>query len=98
MAGDPAISPGSAPSDKCTPPSPDPAPKIRSNKKSHYPSEMAGQNLLDRLKSKFGDKISGSNLQAIDPWIEVTPAGLVEVCQYLKTDPDLQFNLLRSEE
>jgi len=55
---------------------------------------MAGQNLLDRLKGKFGNKISGSNLQAIDPWIEVMPAGLVEVCQYLKTDPDLQFNLL----
>ena len=50
--------------------------------------------LLDRLKAKFGDRISGSNLQAIDPWIEVTPAGLVEVCQYLKTEPDLQFNLL----
>src|SRR6185503_16104080 len=55
---------------------------------------MAGQNLLDRLKAKFGDKITGSNVQAIDPWIEVTPAGLVEICQYLKTDPDLQFNLL----
>src|SRR5215472_11162139 len=55
---------------------------------------MAGQSLLDRLKAKFGNKISGSNLQAIDPWIEVTPAGLVEVCQFLKTDSDAQFNLL----
>src|SRR6476660_5556315 len=55
---------------------------------------MAAQSLLDRLKAKFGAKISSSNLQAIDPWIEVTPAGLVEVCQYLKTEPDLQFNLL----
>src|SRR6478672_13851757 len=55
---------------------------------------MAGQSLLDRLKSKFGEKISGSNLQAVDPWIEVTPAGLVEVCQYLKNESDLQFNLL----
>jgi len=55
---------------------------------------MAGQSLIDRLKQRFGDKISGSNLQAIDPWIEVTPAGLVEVCQYLKSDPDFQFNLL----
>ena len=55
---------------------------------------MAGQSLLDRLKAKFGSKISGSNLQAIDPWIEVKPDGLIEVCQYLKSDPDLQFNLL----
>jgi NADH-quinone oxidoreductase subunit C len=55
---------------------------------------MAGQPLLDRLTKKFGSKISGSNLQAIDPWIEVTPEGLVEVCEYLKTEPDLSFEML----
>jgi NADH-quinone oxidoreductase subunit C len=55
---------------------------------------MPGPNILDRLQKKFGAKISGSNLQALDPWIEVTPAGLVEVCQYLKTEPDLKFELL----
>jgi NADH-quinone oxidoreductase subunit C len=50
--------------------------------------------LLDRLKSKFGNKITGSNLQALDPWIEVSPEGLVEVCQFLKTDPEAKFELL----
>ena len=50
--------------------------------------------LLDRLKKKFGDKITGSNFDAIDPWIEVWPSGLVEVCQYLKTEPDLKFEML----
>ena len=55
---------------------------------------MSGQSLLDRLKKKFGDSISGANLQAIDPWIEVQPAGLLEVCQYLKNDPDLRFDML----
>jgi NADH-quinone oxidoreductase subunit C len=50
--------------------------------------------LLDRLKKRFGDKISGSNFEAIDPWIEVTPAGLVEVCEYLKSEPDLKFEML----
>ena len=39
-------------------------------------------------------KISGVNLEAIDPWIEVAPHGLVEVCRYLRDDPDLQLNLL----
>src|SRR5688572_2489583 len=57
-------------------------------------SFMAGQSLFDRLKAKFGNKISGSNLQALDPWIEVTPDGLVDVCEYLKTEPDLSFELL----
>ena len=51
-------------------------------------------NLLDRLKQKFGDKISGANFEAIDPWIEVRPDALAEVCQFLKTDPSTQFELL----
>ncbi|GIW94793.1 MAG: NADH-quinone oxidoreductase subunit C [Pirellulaceae bacterium] len=55
---------------------------------------MSGPILLDRLKAQFGDKITGANLEAIDPWIEVAPEGLVEVCQYLKTQDDLQFNFL----
>ena len=55
---------------------------------------MSGPGFLDKLKAKFGDKISGSNLEAIDPWIEVTTDGLVEVCQHLKTDPELRFDLL----
>jgi len=50
--------------------------------------------LLDRLKAKFGNKITGSNLQALDPWIEVSPASLVEVCKFLKTDPEAKFELL----
>lgn len=55
---------------------------------------MAAPNLLDRLKKKFGDKITGANDKAIDPWVEVSPAGIVEVCRYLKTEPDLSFELL----
>jgi NADH-quinone oxidoreductase subunit C len=55
---------------------------------------MSGQSFLDRLRGKFGDKITGSNLDAIDPWIEVSPDGLVEVCTYLRDEPDLRFNYL----
>lgn len=54
---------------------------------------MSGTNLLDKLKKKFGDKITGSNLTALDPWIEVAPEGLVEVCRFMKTDPDLRMEL-----
>lgn len=53
-----------------------------------------GSAFVDQLKQKFGDKIAGANLEAIDPWIEVTPDGLPEVCRYLKHDPDLQFDML----
>ena len=55
---------------------------------------MSGPTFFDRLKQKFGDKITGSNLQALDPWIEVSPAGLVEVCRFLRDDRELRFNFL----
>ena len=55
---------------------------------------MRGKPFLDRLVARFGDKITGHNLEAIDPWIEVAPEGLIEVCQYLKAEPDLRFDML----
>ncbi len=55
---------------------------------------MAGNSFLDRLKSKFGDAITGANTEALDPWIEVAPDRLVDVCRFLKSDPDLQFDML----
>ena len=54
----------------------------------------SGQAFVDRLKARFGEAIRGANLTAIDPWIEVSPEGLVELCRYLRDEPDLQFNLL----
>ena len=53
---------------------------------------MAG--FLDTLKQRFGDKITGSNLEAVDPWIEASPDGLVEVCEFLRDDADLRFDML----
>ena len=55
---------------------------------------MSGQNLVERLSKRFGDKITVSNLDAIDPWIEVSPDGIAEVCKYLRDDADLRLNLL----
>ncbi|HRX78056.1 MAG: NADH-quinone oxidoreductase subunit C [Planctomycetaceae bacterium] len=55
---------------------------------------MSGQNLVERLSKRFGDKITGSNLEAIDPWIEVSPDGIAEVCEYLRDDAELRLNLL----
>lgn len=55
---------------------------------------MSGQEFLDRLKQRFGDMITGSNMENVDPWIEVSPAGLVELCTYLRDEPDLRFDML----
>ena len=57
---------------------------------------MSGQAFVDQLKSKFGDHIAGANLDNIDPWIEVTAEGLVEVCTYLRDEPSLAFDYLNS--
>ena len=55
---------------------------------------MSGSSFLDRLSQKFGDAIAGANMEAIDPWIEVEPETLVEVCRYLRDESDLQFQML----
>lgn len=55
---------------------------------------MSGTAFLDRLKQRFGEAITGANVEAIDPWVEVAPSVLVEVCKYLRDEPDLQFNFL----
>ncbi|MFV1966967.1 MAG: NADH-quinone oxidoreductase subunit C [Pirellulaceae bacterium] len=55
---------------------------------------MNCESILNQLKQPFGDHICGSNLEAIDPWIEVVPARIADVCRYLKEHADLQFDLL----
>lgn len=55
---------------------------------------MAGKEFVDRLKEKFGDAITGSQFEAIDPWIEVAPEQLADVCTYLRDEADLAFNML----
>jgi NADH-quinone oxidoreductase subunit C len=55
---------------------------------------MVGQSIVDKLQAKFGDGITGSNLENIDPWIEVAPTSLLEVCTFLRDNNEYQFNML----
>jgi NADH-quinone oxidoreductase subunit C len=57
---------------------------------------MSGQAFVDQLKARFGDSISGANLENVDPWIEATPEGIVDVCTYLRTEPSLAFDYCNS--
>lgn len=52
------------------------------------------QDWLERLQGRFGDGVAGSNLEAIDPWIELTPNVLVEACRYLRDDAEMRFDVL----
>lgn len=57
---------------------------------------MINETFLQKLKQRFGDKISGANLENVDPWIEVVPSHLVEVCRHLKEEPAIGFDYLNS--
>lgn len=46
------------------------------------------------LVARFGDKITGAKLDALDPWVEVAPAAILEVADFLKHDSALAFDLL----
>jgi NADH-quinone oxidoreductase subunit C len=55
---------------------------------------MPSEGLLAQLQTKFGAGITGSNLEAIDPWIEVASDSLVDVCKYLRDDANAKFEML----
>jgi NADH-quinone oxidoreductase subunit C len=50
--------------------------------------------ILKRLQERFGDRITGSNLANVDPWIEVAAESVVEVGRFLRDEADLRFNML----
>lgn len=56
------------------------------------PDEIAGL-----LASQFGDKITGKNLDNLDPWIEVAPAAIAEVAKFCRDEPQLRLDYLRNQ-
>lgn len=57
---------------------------------------MTPADIHKTLVAKFGDKITGANLEAMDPWIEVAPAAIAEVAGFLKTESALAFDALNN--
>jgi NADH-quinone oxidoreductase subunit C len=55
---------------------------------------MSATTLVDRLREKFGDLIRGAQLDVLDPWIEIAPQAIADVCQFLHDEPDLRFDYL----
>jgi NADH-quinone oxidoreductase subunit C len=55
---------------------------------------MPENRFLTRLNAKFPQAIVKSDLEAVDPWIEVSPERIVPVCRFLREEPDLAFDLL----
>ena len=55
---------------------------------------MKPADVHQRLVAKFGAKITGAQLEALDPWVEVAPESIVEVGRFLKEDEALKFDAL----
>lgn len=55
---------------------------------------MTAADIAALLESQFGAAITATKLDALDPFVTVEPAKLVEVCTFLRDDPRLKFEIL----
>jgi NADH-quinone oxidoreductase subunit C len=55
---------------------------------------MKADEITAALESKFGDRIRSKKLDALDPFVVVDAADLVEVVRFLRDDPRLKFDML----
>ena len=55
---------------------------------------MRGPAFLEKLEAALPGAVTGRNLEAIDPWIEVSADRLVDVCGWLKVSSDPRFDSL----
>lgn len=56
---------------------------------------MRGPGFLESLEIACPGAVVGSRLDALDPWVEVDPQRLAEVCRWLKSDGDPRFDALQ---
>lgn len=50
--------------------------------------------LLGRLRQQFPEGVLAESLESLDPWVEVRPDWLRQVCTFLRDDPELRFQML----
>ncbi len=55
---------------------------------------MQAKETYERTERKFPGKVSGFQGDVIDPNFRVEPEAIVEVCRYLRDDPELNFEVL----
>jgi len=52
------------------------------------------EEIHQQLSRPFRPWLLGKNFAALDPWIEIRPDGLAEICRYLRNRRELAFNVL----
>ena len=56
---------------------------------------MTPQEIATTLEQQFNGKITGTNLEAIDPWVSVEPAAFADAAQFCRDDARLRFDSLQ---
>jgi NADH-quinone oxidoreductase subunit C len=55
---------------------------------------MTSTEIIAILEQKFGARIKSKKLDTLDPFVVIDPADLLEVCRFLRDDPQLRFEFL----
>jgi NADH-quinone oxidoreductase subunit C len=55
---------------------------------------MTAAEIAALLEQQFGSRIKSKNLEAIDPFVAVDAADLLEVCRFIREDDRLHFDIL----
>jgi NADH-quinone oxidoreductase subunit C len=55
---------------------------------------MRGPAFLESLEAAIPSAVVGRNLEAIDPWIEIAPERIADVCRWLHDAPEAGFDSL----
>ncbi|MBD3334297.1 MAG: NADH-quinone oxidoreductase subunit C [Candidatus Eisenbacteria bacterium] len=52
---------------------------------------MSPEEIRDRIEAAFRGAVTAFENEVHDPWIEVDPARIREICRFLHDDPELRF-------
>lgn len=55
---------------------------------------MEAAEVIRRLKEAFGEAITGENPEAVDPYVQVTPAAVIDIAAFLRDTAELEFDFL----
>jgi NADH-quinone oxidoreductase subunit C len=55
---------------------------------------MEAKEIYDRLERQFAGQVSDFNGDVLEPYFNVTPASIVQICAHLLQEPDLSFEIL----
>ncbi|QDU61933.1 NAD(P)H-quinone oxidoreductase subunit J [Planctomycetes bacterium Pan216] len=58
---------------------------------------MNADEIANCLSEEFGDAITGKNVEAMDPWVEIAPEAIADVAQFCRDDEQLLFDYLRNQ-